>query len=134
MNGGSDSYKQYHFLKECIKNFQMFIRKLLEQIQISCSGQHKIAKKCTFLDNLRIINQERSVEARQMTPFFWSTFRSLTVTFILYLKMVKIHFRTGHHTFPEIRHPKVTTNPCYVLSSEGSQKKVSAHGLWEFHS
>ena len=53
MNGDSDPCKQYHFLKECNKNFQMFIRKLLEQIQISCSGQHKIAKKMHFFGQFK---------------------------------------------------------------------------------
>ena len=54
----------------------------------------------------------------------------------LYLKMGKIHFhfqklpiQTAHHTFLESRHPEVTKNPYYLLSHNGSQKKVSAHGL-----
>ena len=38
--------------------------------------------------------------------------------------------RTAHHTFLESRHPEVTKNPYYVLSPEGSQKKISAHGLY----
>ena len=33
----------------------------------------KICKKCTILDNLRTITQERKKEIRQMTRFFWST-------------------------------------------------------------
>ena len=76
------------------------------------------------------------------------------VTF-LYLKLVKIHFHvfslwfilickipqcwekklliwTAHHTFLERRQPKVTENPYYVLSPEGRQEKVSAHGLQIF--
>ena len=36
-------------------------------------------KKGTFLDNLRTITLERSIETRQMTPFFPSTFSTLTV-------------------------------------------------------
>ena len=28
------------------------------------------------------------------------------------------------------RHPEVNKNPCYVFSTKGSQKKVSAHGLY----
>ena len=50
--------------------------------------------------------------------------------------MGKIHFhfqklpiQTAHHTFLESRHPEVTKNPYYLLSHNGSQKKVSAHGL-----
>ena len=41
------------------------------------SGQKK--KKCTILDNLRTITQEENMEARQMTPFFSSTFSALTI-------------------------------------------------------
>ena len=40
--------------------------------------------------------------------------------------------RTAHHTFLESRHPEVTENPHYVFPPEGSQKKVSAHGLKAF--
>ena len=36
---------------------------------------------------------------------------------------------TAHHTFIESRHPEVTKNLYYVCSPEGSQKKISAHGL-----
>ena len=35
-------------------------------------------------------------------------------------------YQFGHHSFLESRHPEVTKNLHYV---EGSQKKVSAHGL-----
>ena len=34
--------------------------------------------KITFLDNLRIITLEANIETRLMTPFFPSTFSSLT--------------------------------------------------------
>ena len=92
------------------------------------------------------------METRQMTPFFSSTFYALFVTFIFifgnsqnsftfgppfgpfwsvkYLNFgQKLPIRTTHHTFLESRHPEVTKNPYYVLSPEGSQNKVSAHGL-----
>ena len=36
---------------------------------------------------------------------------------------------TAHHTFLEIEHPEVTKKPYYILFLEGSQKKVSVHGL-----
>ena len=36
---------------------------------------------------------------------------------------------TTHRTFLERRHPEVTKNRYYFVSSEWSQKKVSAHGL-----
>ena len=39
----------------------------------------QICKKCTILDNLRIITQEGDMKTRLMTPFFSSGFRALTV-------------------------------------------------------
>ena len=92
------------------------------------------------------------MEARKMTPFFSITVSALFVTFIFvfgnsqnsfsggplfgrflsakYLDFGrKLLIRTAHHTFPESRHPEVTVNPCYILSPEGSHKKISAHGL-----
>ena len=44
----------------------------------------------------------------------------------------KLQIRTVHHNFLEIIHPEVTKNPYYVLSPEGSQKKVSVRGLRGF--
>ena len=41
----------------------------------------------------------------------------------------KLPIWTAHHTFLESKHSGVTKNLYYVLSPEGSQKKVSAHGL-----
>ena len=41
----------------------------------------------------------------------------------------KLPIRSTHHTFLESRQPEVTKIPYYVLSPEGSQKKVSTHGL-----
>ena len=50
--------------------------------------------------------------------------------FVKYLNFgQKLPIRTTHHTFLGSRHPKVTKNLYYVLSHEGSQKKVSAHRL-----
>ena len=40
----------------------------------------------------------------------------------------ELGIRTAHHTFLESRYPEVT-NLYYILSPEGSQEKVSAHGL-----
>ena len=37
--------------------------------------------------------------------------------------------RTAHHTFLESRHPEVNKNPYYILSPEGSKKKLPTHGL-----
>ena len=37
---------------------------------------------------------------------------------------------TNHHTFLESKHPEVTKNRYYVLFLKGSQKKISAHGLY----
>ena len=43
----------------------------------------------------------------------------------------KLPIRSAYHTFLESRHPEATRKSYYVLSIEGSQKKISAHGLWE---
>ena len=56
-------------------------------------------------------------------PFgaFWS---------VKYLNFAqKLPLRTTRHIFLERKHRKVTKNSYYVSSTEGSQKKVSAHGL-----
>ena len=42
----------------------------------------------------------------------------------------KLPIWTAHHTFLESKHPEVTTNPYHILFLEGSQKKVSTHGLF----
>ena len=57
------------------------------------------------------------------TPFypFWS---------VKYLNFEqKLPIRTTHQTFLESRHLEATKNPYYVLSTEWSQNKISAHGL-----
>ena len=41
----------------------------------------------------------------------------------------KLPIWTTHHTFLESRPPDVTKNPYYVLTPDGCEKKVSAHGL-----
>ena len=91
------------------------------------------------------------METRQMTPFFSSTVYAVCnihfyiwksqnpFTFgppfgpfwsVKYLNFgQKSPIQSTHHTFLESRHPENTKNPYYVLSSEWSQKKVSAHGL-----
>ena len=58
-------------------------------------------KKSTFLDNLRTVTQEGNIETRQIPPFFCSLFPlQLFITFILYLKTVKIHL----HVVPPLVH------------------------------
>ena len=42
----------------------------------------------------------------------------------------KLPVRIAHCTFLESKDLEVTKNPYYVLSSEGSQEKVSAHRLY----
>ena len=43
----------------------------------------------------------------------------------------KLPIRSAYHTFLESRHPEATRKSYYVLSLEGSQKKISSHELWE---
>ena len=63
-----------------------------------------------------------------------STFWLNIVSYFIPVKYLnfgqKLPFWTICHTFLESRHPKVTKTPYYILSPEGSQKKVSAHGLY----
>ena len=63
-----------------------------------------------------------------------STFWLNIVSYLIPVKYLnfgqKLTFWTICHTFLESRHPKVTKTPYYILSPEGSQKKVSAHGLY----
>ena len=109
-------------------------------------------KKCNFLDNLQSINQEGNMENRQMNPFFSSTFSALFITFSFLFENSQNSFWCGpsfvpfwsvkyvnfwqklpiwtiHHTSLESKYSEVTKNPCYILSPDRSQKKVSAHVL-----
>ena len=68
MKNGSDAYSSYHFLKEFSENFQ---RKY-----VNCSNRLsflarvlKNCKKCTFLDKLRAVTQEKKHE-NWTTSFF----------------------------------------------------------------
>ena len=66
----------------------------------------------------------------------YSKFIFMSFPFGLFWSVKYLNFRqklpmwTAHHTFLESRHPEVTKNLNYVLLSEGSQKKVSAHGAF----
>ena len=74
--------KQYHFLKVRNKTFSdaYMLIALVDLDFLLLSAQN--CKKCTFLDNLRTIAQERNMETRQMTPLVSSTSSALFVTFI----------------------------------------------------
>ena len=102
-------------------------------------------KKCSFLDNLRTITQERIMETGQITLFYFIYFLRSNCLYhsFLNLKILKIHFhvvalwivlacktpqfleklpiQAAHHTFPERRHPEATKNLDYVLSTRRSQ-------------
>ena len=90
-------------------------------------------RKSTFLDNLRTITQEWSMETRKMTPFFiyffcsvcnihfynwkWSKFIFLwsPLWSIQIFKMPQFWAKAtnsdSHHIFVESGHPEVTKNP-----------------------
>ena len=108
----------------------------------------------SFFDNLKTIAQEGNMETRLMTPFFSSTFYTLTVCNIHFIFenslnsfssgppigpfwsvkhlnfAQKLPIQPTDHTFLERRHPEVTKNQYYALSPGWSQKNVSAHGLF----
>ena len=70
-------------------NMQIFLSVLVFLLK-----SEKNCKKCTFLNNLRVITQEGDMKIRQMTSFFSSTFPTVTHLF-LYLKIVTIHFHVA---------------------------------------
>ena len=73
MNGGSDPYKAFDFLRDFNKNFQIHIVNCFNTLRFLAEVSTKL-QKMHFLDNLRTINQEGSTETRQMTPFFYLHF------------------------------------------------------------
>ena len=79
MNGGSDTYTPYHFLKKGNDNFQMCICKVLFNRLAFLPEISTKLEKCPFLDNLRTITQEGNMKTRQTTSFFSSAFSALTV-------------------------------------------------------
>ena len=106
-------------------------------------------KRCTFLDNLKAIFQERNMKTRQMTPFYLIYFfcSNCLCHLFLNLKILKTHFhmvfpsvhsgplktsifgqklpmQTAHHTFLEIRHPEITKNLYQLLSTRPSQMAI----------
>ena len=110
----------------------------------------KLQKMHFFFNNLRTVTHEGSIATKQMTHFYLFFLLSVTFIFIFengqnsfscgplfgllwsvkYLNFEqKLPIKTAHHIFLERRHPEVTKNPHYVLSSRGSQKRVSANGL-----
>ena len=101
-------------------------------------------KKCTFLKNLRTISQKGNKETRQMIPFFHLLFLPLLFVIftsefeniqnwfscslfspVKYLNLwtsdQRLPIWTPHHTFLESRHPEVTKNLYYVLSTAGAK-------------
>ena len=109
-------------------------------------------QKMHFLGQFKDHNSGRQHGTRQMTTFFSSTFSALFVISIFVFEnsqnsfscgtpfgpfwsvkfvnfVQKLPFRTAHHIFLGSGHAEVIKNPYYVLSPEGSLKKVSAHGL-----
>ena len=123
----------------------MDICELLERLRFLAEVITKF-QKYTFLDNLRTITQKGNMKTRQMTPLFLSTFSDLTVgnipfwiwkyskfsfmwlaPFGLFWSVKYLNFwlklptQAGHHTFAESRHPEVTKNVYFVLSTRRSQ-------------
>ena len=133
-------------------NFWKRITRPFRCLYVNCFNQLRFLaevstelQKMHFLDNWRTITQEGSMETRQMTLFFSSTFSNLFVIFISEFENAQNSFscgppplvhsglrntsifgqqlpiQTAHHTFLESRHPEVTKNLYYVLCSGWSQ-------------
>ena len=81
MNCGSDSYKPYHFLKECNGKFQM-------HIYANCFNKlrflAKFSTKLQFLGKFKDHNEEGNMETGEISQSFNMFFFTLTVC--------KIHF------------------------------------------
>ena len=134
------------FWKSVIRTFRCIHVKFFNRLRFL---DEVYCKKCTSLNNLRTITQEGNMEAREMTPFFSSPFSALTVCnshfciskyskfifmwSILFCRTPKFRqtlpIGTAYYSFLETKHPEFTKNSYYVLSLEGSQKKVSVYGL-----
>ena len=116
---------------------------------ISCWQQQSIAKS-TISESVRTLTREENKKPKQMTRPFCLFERYLFVTLILLFKISQnsfscasnggslwsgIYLNFGQkltaltHAFLERRHPMGNLNPFYVLSTETSHKKLSAHGL-----
>ena len=140
------------FWKSVMRTFRCIYVNRFNRLRFLAEVSTELQKK-HLSGNLRAINPEGNRKTRQMTPFFHQFFwLQLFITFIFVfanshslfswgppfvpfwsVKCLnfgqKLPTRTAHHTFLESRYPEVTKNPYYVLSHEGHQKKVSAHGL-----
>ena len=83
-------------------NFWKGITRPFRCLYVNCFNQFRFLaevstelQKMHFLDNLRTITQEGSMETRQMTPFFSSTFSNLFVIFISEFEKAQNSFSCG---------------------------------------
>ena len=133
------------FWKTAIRTFRSICVNCFNRLRFQAEVSTKL-QKMHFMDNLRVISQEGSMETRQMTPFFIYVFLKLYLAFIFifqngrnsfscghpfglfwsvkYLNFgQKLPIRTTHHTFLESRHPEVTKNPYLWFVPRGEPKK-----------
>ena len=83
-------------------NFWKCVTRLFRCMYVSCFNRLRFLaevrtnlQKMYFVDNLRTITQEGSMETRQMTPFFSSTFSNLFVIFISEFENAQNSFSCG---------------------------------------
>ena len=126
MNGGSDLYKPYHFLKELMR-FRCICVNCFSRLRFLAEVSTKL-QKMHFLDNLRTITQEGNIEARQLTPFFSCTFSALNV---LEFKNISNSFSCGSPFGPfwSVKHlnvgQRLPMRTAHHTFLESYQKKVS---------
>ena len=65
MNGGSEPYNPYHFLKECNGNFQIHICNCFKRLRFLAEVSTKLQKNA---------HQQGNMETRQMGPYVPPTF------------------------------------------------------------
>ena len=107
MNGGSDFYKPYQFLKECNMNFQMHICKF----SLTDSGFLLISprncKKNAHFGQFKHHNSGRKHVSQTNNPTFLSTSMLSLQHSFFHLTIVKIHF----HVVPTLFHSCLYKEP-----------------------
>ena len=88
-----------NFWKCITRPFRCIYVNCLNRLRFLAEVSTKL-QKMHFLDNLKTITQEGSMETRQMTPFFSSTFSNLFVIFISEFENAQNSFSCGSSVGP----------------------------------
>ena len=83
-----------NFWKCITRPFRCIYVNCLNRLRFLAEVSTKL-QKMHFLENLRTITQDGSMETREMTPFFWSTYSILFVIFISEFENAQNSFSCG---------------------------------------